>query len=563
MFWPTNFACEWWLCFRCCACLSSRSPAEIVVCIGIEIQEHNTSLHSAPYQVHTSVTLSSEVLWTHRNVQEHKPDRLLCNNLELYFYDSCMQWHMWEILNLPVLLMRPEIWNPGLNKRWNTWSILSVLCSFSEAIFTFGVWCQIVKCTNSLLTIHKSGSRQINASDIPYIYLHVISLEYRSSMTSAILTRAAGKQPNVKISEYVCTPTHIGASCSLTQQRPVLRSLDRADQRQRIVACIAVIFTILVVNFFTRVSPLTLPYRMGAIPRSKSISHGHPRPRPWINVSSNYTGSQLLRCSSLYAVTGCHTSACAACAEWNQTSFTISPVTGSGVGAEHAVKSRAPLGVTFLPIIVPPFQGSSALMNLLDSSPATSTMCHLHTWQCEPTKFLIEHGIFDHEQRFDANKTNWTEVYRLYHKEQVWDDPNAPILMDKAPPNILKTKEMVRFFQENNYNYKMIVMWRSPCRADWSSIHKGEWKQRFWFSLVSIRDANSLGTVRVGHGCAWNWRGYGALRWGSRRFFSTNMLMPLFRTVSVSRRKNRHQYASEVCFLVHCTVYLAFLRRYI
>lgn len=164
-------------------------------------------------------------------------------------------------------------------------------------------------------------------------------------------------------------------------------------------------------------------------------------------------------CKSLLAVTGCRHRECALCADLRETYVSL-----SSMGISNLPEKSTTI---YLPVIVPPFFGSSALEYLLDTSPQTSTMCHLRTWQCESSWYLIHKKILTKATLWEASETNWSRVYAQYHRDQVWDNPNASILMDKAPPNIVKVQELVDCYESNGFSYKMIIMWRSPCRHDW------------------------------------------------------------------------------------------------
>ena len=120
----------------------------------------------------------------------------------------------------------------------------------------------------------------------------------------------------------------------------------------------------------------------------------------------------------------------------------------------------------YLIIAVPAFQGSSGLEGLFSSSPSVSTMCAKSVWQCEATATLMREGVFTRSSRYHPSKTNWTKVYNVYNSLElgsIWNDPTRPILMDKSPPNLAKSKSMVEFFQKNNMDYRFVAMARHPC----------------------------------------------------------------------------------------------------
>ena len=120
----------------------------------------------------------------------------------------------------------------------------------------------------------------------------------------------------------------------------------------------------------------------------------------------------------------------------------------------------------YLIIAVPAFQGSSGLEGLFSSSPSVSTMCAKSVWQCEATATLMREGVFTRSSRYHPDATNWTHVYEVYNSLElgsIWNDPTRPILMDKSPPNLAKSKSMVEFFEKNQMDYRFVAMSRHPC----------------------------------------------------------------------------------------------------
>ena len=120
----------------------------------------------------------------------------------------------------------------------------------------------------------------------------------------------------------------------------------------------------------------------------------------------------------------------------------------------------------YLIIAVPAFQGSSGLEGLFSSSPSVSTMCAKSVWQCEATATLMREEVFTRSSRYNPDATNWTRVYEVYNSAElgsIWNDPTRPILMDKSPPNLAKSKSMVKFFEKNQMDYRFVAMSRHPC----------------------------------------------------------------------------------------------------
>lgn len=127
----------------------------------------------------------------------------------------------------------------------------------------------------------------------------------------------------------------------------------------------------------------------------------------------------------------------------------------------------------YMPILTPPFFGSSVLSNILSSSPHVTNMCKdpYHKgripWQCESTPTLVQEGVLTKKTRWDPLAMNWTAAYETYDRLRVWTDMEKPIRLDKAPPNIAKSKQLVDYYEANRMDYRFVVMMRHPCRKDW------------------------------------------------------------------------------------------------
>jgi hypothetical protein len=127
----------------------------------------------------------------------------------------------------------------------------------------------------------------------------------------------------------------------------------------------------------------------------------------------------------------------------------------------------------YMPVLTPPFFGSSVLSNILSTSPYVTNMCkdpYLKgriPWQCESTPTLVREGVLTKKTRWDPLTTNWTAAYETYDRLRVWTDMDKPIRLDKAPPNIAKSKKLVEFYESNGMDYRFVVMMRHPCRKDW------------------------------------------------------------------------------------------------
>lgn len=134
-------------------------------------------------------------------------------------------------------------------------------------------------------------------------------------------------------------------------------------------------------------------------------------------------------------------------------------VTTKFVASQVSTPSRK----IYLIVACPPYSGSSGLEGMLSTSPMLSTMCSMGLWQCETTMLLDKLGITPEADRWLPNGTNWTRAYAAFHRLPAWDNTSLPILMDKSPPNLAKTRSLVNYFHENNLEYRVVALWRHPC----------------------------------------------------------------------------------------------------
>ena len=128
--------------------------------------------------------------------------------------------------------------------------------------------------------------------------------------------------------------------------------------------------------------------------------------------------------------------------------------------SQPPVKLDKPL---YLMVAVPPFWGSTALTGLLSTSPAIATMCSNTSWACESTESLVKSGILHKWSVWARSGTNWSDVYDFYNRSGTWSNDSRPIRLDKNPPNIAKTRELLDFFEKRGMDYRFIVAARHPC----------------------------------------------------------------------------------------------------
>ena len=111
-------------------------------------------------------------------------------------------------------------------------------------------------------------------------------------------------------------------------------------------------------------------------------------------------------------------------------------------------------------ILCPPYQGSTLIINLLDSSNSTSTFVLAPTQFGEGQWLLSQNGITDYDQnRWNPSyKLDMDKVKTIYDK--YWDN-SKPIFVEKSPPLICRAKQFEDYFSTFGEVY-FIISIRSP-----------------------------------------------------------------------------------------------------
>ena len=103
-------------------------------------------------------------------------------------------------------------------------------------------------------------------------------------------------------------------------------------------------------------------------------------------------------------------------------------------------------------ILAPPNSGSSMFLNLLASSPHTTTLCRAREWRCEGTWLFFSKKSSAHS-RF-SSKINWVKVFEKYN--QYWE-PNKFIKLDKSPPFICHCNSLESYLCKNNLSATFLI----------------------------------------------------------------------------------------------------------
>jgi hypothetical protein len=131
---------------------------------------------------------------------------------------------------------------------------------------------------------------------------------------------------------------------------------------------------------------------------------------------------------------------------------------------------------SYLFVLCPPYSGSTLLWKLLSTSQNVSSL---------PLEgqFLPELKELMRDKPWDASHTlPWPEIKRVW--ESHWDN-NKPVLVEKSPPNIIRTKDILAHFQP----VKFIIMVRNPYALCEGLMRRNNWKvaRAANFSMMCLR----------------------------------------------------------------------------
>lgn len=119
---------------------------------------------------------------------------------------------------------------------------------------------------------------------------------------------------------------------------------------------------------------------------------------------------------------------------------------------------------SYLFILCPPFSGSTVLWNLVSTSNTISVLP-------SEGQFLPEVEKVMRQKPWDPDvKLPWNMI------KEVWDsywDQDRPLLVEKSPPNLLRTDEIVKYFHPINF----LLMVRNPY-AHCEGLIRRKWKAK-------------------------------------------------------------------------------------
>ena len=120
---------------------------------------------------------------------------------------------------------------------------------------------------------------------------------------------------------------------------------------------------------------------------------------------------------------------------------------------------------SYLFVLCPPYCGSTLLWKLLSTSANVSALP-------DEGQFLPELKDIMRDRPWDAeNSLPWPDI------KQVWDaywDRDKPVLLEKSPPNIIRTGDILAHFQPVQF----IIMVRNPYAQSEGLMRRNHWPAR-------------------------------------------------------------------------------------
>jgi len=117
------------------------------------------------------------------------------------------------------------------------------------------------------------------------------------------------------------------------------------------------------------------------------------------------------------------------------------------------------MGKIYLFVLSPPFQGSTILLKLLNTSPNISTLLGNHNWVGEGQQIFKKKIPSYWSNRWNPDyKLNMSKVSRIFHRH--WDQTKL-IMCDKSPPTIARARRFYNHFSKKGQVY-FISLIRDP-----------------------------------------------------------------------------------------------------
>jgi len=131
---------------------------------------------------------------------------------------------------------------------------------------------------------------------------------------------------------------------------------------------------------------------------------------------------------------------------------------------------------SYLFVLCPPYSGSTVLWKLLSTSANVSALP-------DEGQFLPELREVMRARPWDAgHPLPWPDIKRVW--ESYWDR-DKPVLLEKSPPNLVRTREILAHFQPARF----IIMVRDPYAQSEGLVRRNHWPiaKAANFSLMCLR----------------------------------------------------------------------------
>lgn len=148
-----------------------------------------------------------------------------------------------------------------------------------------------------------------------------------------------------------------------------------------------------------------------------------------------------------------------------------------------------PMQRTFVFVLCPPYQGSTLIVNLLNSSDRVSTLLGCSTWAGEAQWLYKNHG----DAQYVSNR--WKSTYQfdptvLEHVLNCYMDHKKPIWVEKSPSHICRAKQLQDHFSRLGKVY-FIVSIRNPYSWD-GREYMNQWVTMARYQKHNIENLNNV-----------------------------------------------------------------------
>jgi hypothetical protein len=148
-------------------------------------------------------------------------------------------------------------------------------------------------------------------------------------------------------------------------------------------------------------------------------------------------------------------------------------------------------------VLCPPYQGSTIIVNLLNSSKNVSTLLDCKTWAGESQWLYKKHGDKDYEKnRWDPDyKLNMKLVDKVFN---IYFNKNKEIWVEKSPPSICRAKMFQDYFSKLGEVY-FIISIRNPYSTE--PYGADEWIKFAQYQKYNLEHLNNVISISYEECC--------------------------------------------------------------